>query len=90
MYQARGNHLRRVRHFERHVKEMVKNCEGEELGRSLEDACELMGDLLRGDAKGLELSLRPDKVRLFDLSKVNSERSAKRLVERLNPKLSSL
>ncbi|OZB32574.1 MAG: hypothetical protein B7X51_06575 [Pseudomonas sp. 34-62-33] len=80
----------RERHFERHVKEMVKNCEGEELGRSLEDACELMGDLLRGDAKGLELSLRPDKVRLFDLSKVNSERSAKRLVERLNPKLSSL
>ncbi|MBG0842316.1 hypothetical protein [Ectopseudomonas toyotomiensis] len=80
----------RERYFERHVDEMVKNCEREELGRSLEDACELMGDLLRGDAQGLELSLRPDKVRLFDLGKINNERSAKRLVERLNPKISSL
>ncbi|TRO11101.1 hypothetical protein EQ836_13575 [Ectopseudomonas mendocina] len=80
----------RERHYERLVNEMVRNCEGEDIGRSLEDACELMGDLLRGDAKGLELSLRPDKVRLFDLGKVSNDRSAKRLIERLNPKLSSL
>ncbi|MBH3339484.1 hypothetical protein I5L51_10245 [Pseudomonas mendocina] len=80
----------RERHYERHVNEMVRNCEGEDIARSLENACELMGDLLRGDAKGLELSLRPDKVRLFDLGKVSNDRSAKRLIERLNPKLSSL
>lgn len=80
----------RERHYQRHVEQMVRNCQAEDLGRSLEDACELMGDVLRGDAKGLELSLRPDKVRLADLGKINSERSAKRLIERLNPKLSSL
>ncbi|WP_322978919.1 hypothetical protein [Pseudomonas sp. C11] len=80
----------RARHYERQVKEIVGRCEDEKLGSSLDGACDLLGDLLRGDAQGVELSLSPDKVRLVDLSKLDDERSARRLFERLNPKLSSL
>jgi hypothetical protein len=80
----------RERHHEQQVKALVRECESEDIGRAFKDACELMGEVLLGDAKGFELSLRPDKVRMSDLGRISNDRAAKRLIERLNPKLSSL
>ena len=57
----------------------------------LPQVCELLEQVLLGKVDGVELNIAPDEpVRLLDLAKLDSPRAAKRLVERLNPQLSSL
>lgn len=81
----------RQAHYERQVERGVKECERDELGRGLDNVCELLEQVLLGKIDGVELSIEPDEpVRLQDLAKLDNPRTAKRLVERLNPQLSSL
>lgn len=81
----------RQAHYERQVANRVKACESDELGRGLENACELLEKVLLRKVDGVELSIVPDEpVRLQDLAKLQNPRAAKRLVERLNLQLSSL
>lgn len=81
----------RQKHYERQVERGVKQCEGDELGRGLDNVCELLEQVLLGKVDGVELNIAPDEpVRLLDLAKLDSPRAAKRLVERLNPQLNSL
>lgn len=81
----------RQAHYERQVERGVKECERDELGRSLDNLCELLEQVLLGKVEGVELNIEPDEpVRLQDLTKLDSPRTAKRLMERLNPQLSSL
>lgn len=81
----------RQAHYERQVERGVKECERDELGRGLDNVCELLEKVLLGKVDGVELNIEPDEpVRLQDLAKLDNPRTAKRLVERLNPQLSSL
>lgn len=81
----------RVAHYEKQVLRIVKECERETPVKSLDSACELLGEVMLGKADGVELSLKPsDRVRLQDLAKLNNSRAGKRLLERLNPSIESL
>lgn len=80
----------REKHYQRQVEAVVKDCEGDELGRSLDDICELVEKVMLGKVDGVELNIEPDEpVRLQELAKLDNPRTAKRLMERLNLELDS-
>lgn len=80
----------REKHYQRQVEAVVKDCEGDELGRSLDNLCELVEKVMLGKVDGVELNIEPDEpVRLQELAKLDNSRTAKRLMERLNLELDS-
>ena len=81
----------RQAHYERQVERGIKDCERDELGRGLDNVCELLEKALLGKIDGVELSIEPhEPVRLQDLAKLDNPRMAKRLATRLNLQLNSL
>ncbi|WAG79582.1 YdgA family protein [Metapseudomonas furukawaii] len=81
----------RAKFHARHVEQIVKDCEKGQLAKVFGNGCELLGEVLMGEESGVELSVKPtESVRIQDLAKLENERASKRLLERLNPQLSSI
>jgi hypothetical protein len=79
--------------FEKSLDKWQKSCESgmRENAPMLSDGCELMVKLFKGKNDGIELTIDPkDPVRVMDLMSVFGGGNSRRLLERLNPEVSSL
>lgn len=79
--------------FEKSLDNWQKSCESgmRENAPMLSDGCELMVKLFKGKNDGIELTIDPkDPVRVMDLMSVFGGGNGRRVLERLNPEVSSL